>query len=136
MLARRLATLALSSSLALGAIACASTASTTDSPAAGSPATSQVSSDSTMLVSVTHNRSDGGVTTIYIEPVSGVRSTLGTIESGMTKTFTYRPEALNRQVRLIALNASGQALQSEVITVPRGAGIAWNLQANSVRIRR
>ena len=110
-------------------------------PAAGSSSepsasTSAPASDSTMSVSVTNNRVDGGAATIYVEPAAGVRTALGVVDPGSTKTFSYRVEAQNRQVKLIALNAAGQSMQSEQITVPRGAGRTWDLQINSVRVRR
>ena len=120
--------------LALG-IGCATTPAASSSTEA-SASTSAPASDSTMNVSVVHNRADGGTTTIYIEPAAGVRTTLGTIDAGSTRTFTYRIQGQNRQVKLIALNALGQTLQSEQITVPRGAGLTWDLQINSVRVRR
>jgi len=89
-----------------------------------------------MSVTVSHNRADGGTTTIYVDPSAGVRVALGTIDLGVTKSFTYRIEAQNRQVQLIAIDSNGRTLKSELITVPRGARLSWDLQINSLRVRR
>jgi len=126
-------------SLALGMSGCASSPSVSEStPETGGSASvaDRAAADSTLPVSVTHNRSDGGITTLYIEPAAGVRGTLGTIEPGSTRTFSYRIQSATRQVKLIALNSMGQTLESESVTVPRGAGLSWDLQVNAVRIRR
>ena len=122
-----------------GFTACATSPAATPETQAGAPpaaATDQAAADNTMSVSVVNNRADGGTATIYIEPAAGVRTTLGTVDPGSTRTFTYRIEAQNRQVKLIALNAAGQTMESERITVPRGAGLSWDLQINSLRVRR
>jgi hypothetical protein len=120
--------------------ACATSPAATSGGAApatdATPAIADPSADNTIRVEVNNNRSDAGTITVYIEPAAGVRTTLGTLGTGERKMFTYRVEAASRTVRLSAINASGQALASEQITVPRGAGLAWDLQINSVRIRR
>jgi hypothetical protein len=100
------------------------------------PATNAAVASDLLQVEVNHNRPDGGTTTIYIEPAAGVRQTLGTIAPGERKTFPYRVEAKNRTVTLSAINASGQTLRSNQITVPQGAGITWDLQVNSLRLKR
>jgi hypothetical protein len=87
-------------------------------------------------VTVVHNRTDGGSTTVYVEPTGGTREAVGTLESGTTRTFTYRVQGATRQIRLIAVTASGQPIESEPITIPPGAQVSWDLQLNSVRIRR
>ena len=122
----------------IAAAGCATSPAASD-PAAtgtGTPAASEAAAENTIAVTVTHNQPDAGITTIYVEPAAGVRTTLGTIEVGSTKTFVYRVESQNRRVALVALNSQGQQIRSEQITVPRGAGLAWNLQINSVRISR
>ena len=100
------------------------------------PAVADEAAANTIRVEVNNNRPDAGTITAYIEPAAGVRTTLGTLGTGERKTFTYRVEAASRTVRLSAINASGQTLASEQITVPRGAGLVWDLQINSVRIKR
>jgi hypothetical protein len=100
------------------------------------PSVSTTAGENIMPIEVNHNRSDGGTTTIYVEPAAGVRHALGTISPGERKTFPYRIEAQNRTVTLSAINASGQTMRSTQITVPQGAGISWDLQVNSLRIRR
>ena len=130
------AALALALVLAFTACATSPAASPETDAGAAAPSTNQATSDGTMTVSVVNNRADGGAATIYIEPAAGVRTALGTVDPGATKSFTYRIEDQNRTVRLMALNALGQSLESERITVPRGAGLSWDLQINSVRVRR
>ena len=121
------------------AAACAtSPASTAGSPApvADAGAAGAPTSENVIAVTVRNNRSDGGLTTIYIQPVSGVRTNLGTVDIGETKNFSYNIDLQNRQVVLTAITAMGQQIQSERITIPRGAGLNWDLQINSIRIRR
>jgi hypothetical protein len=101
-----------------------------------SPAADAAVVNNVIRVDVSHNRADGGTTTIYIEPAAGVRQTLGTIAPGERKTFPYRVEAQNRTVTLSAINATGQTLRSSQITVPQGAGLVWDLQVNAIRISR
>ena len=124
--------------LAMVTVACATSSSATPSGNAGPagvPATDQAS-DNVVPVSVTNNKLGGGTTTIYIEPSAGVRATLGTMDAGSTRTFSYRIDGQSRQVRLYAIDAQGQTVMSEMITIPRGAGLSWDLQINSVRVRR
>ncbi len=120
------------------ATACATSpaADTGAAPAEGAAAPSAQTTDAVMAIGVNHNRADGGIVTVYIEPAAGVRTALGTLEPGENKTFQYRVEAQNRNIRLISLNSSSQQMSSERITVPRGAGVYWDLQANTIRIRR
>ena len=124
----------------LAAAGCATSPAATSDDAGATPARSTgqaPANENVILVSVNHNRADGGIATIYIEPTAGgVRETLGTIEQGTTKTFSYSVLSQNRTVRLIALNALGQSMTSSEITVPRGAGLNWDLGVNSVRVRR
>jgi hypothetical protein len=115
--------------------ACATRPAASD-PAAQAPATDAAIASNVLQVEVSHNRADGGTTTIYIEPAAGVRQTLGTIAPGERKTFPYHVEAKNRTVTLSAINASGQTLRSTQITVPQGAGLFWDLQVNSLRLKR
>ena len=125
--------------LVLGAGACATQGAATSGGEAGGaaqPASEAAAESNVIQVEVNHNRADGGIATIYIEPVAGVKLTLGTIAPGERKTFPYRVEAQNRTVRLSAINASGQTMTSSQITVPRGAGLLWDLQINSVRLKR
>ena len=114
--------------------ACATTPSrAADDPVAATPSGADLAADRVIRIEVKHDRADGGIATIYIQPVAGVRVSLGTIGAGESKVFSY--EAETRTITLIAIDASGQALMSRQTTVPRGAGLVWNLQVNSVRIR-
>jgi hypothetical protein len=116
--------------------ACATRTAGSDAAGQEAPATDAAVATDVVRVEVSHNRADGGTTTVYIEPAAGVRQTLGTIAPGERKTFSYRVEAKNRTVTLSAINASGQTLRSSQITVPQGAGLAWDLQVNSLRLKR
>lgn len=139
MLHVRLARHALTAMIAALLGACATSPAATSSgggaAADAAPATADPV-ENTIRVDVNNNRADAGSVTIYIEPAAGVRSTLGTLGTGERKTFTYRVEAASRNVRLSAITASGQTMTSSMVTVPRGAGLTWDLQINSVRITR
>lgn len=139
MLHRQAARAAITLLVALSA-ACATSPSATgtgtDVAATPAPTTTDADAENVIRVEVNNNRPDAGTMTIYIEPAAGVRTTLGTLASGERKVFPYRVEAANRNVRLSAITSSGQTITSEQITVPRGAGLAWDLQINSVRVRR
>lgn len=120
--------------LILASGACATrSAGTAD---AGSSADAAAADDQNIRVEVNHNRPDGGTATIYIEPSAGSRQTLGTIAPGERKTFYYRVQAQTRSVRLSAINSTGQTLTTGQTTVPRGAGLVWDLQINSLRVKR
>jgi hypothetical protein len=137
---RRFSVRALTALLVTAVCACATSPSATSSGtgAAGGAASASAdpASDNVIRIDVNHNRSDGGTTTIYVEPAAGVRTTLGTIGQGERKVFEYHVEASNRNIKLIALNSMGQTMTSTPITVPRGAGVVWDLQINSIRTRR
>ena len=114
--------------------ACASRSAGT---ADAGPATEGTATDAQNIrVEVNHNRADGGIATIYIEPVAGSRQTLGTIAPGERKTFYYHVQAQNRSVRLSAINSTGQTLTTGQTTVPRGAALEWDLHINSLRVKR
>ena len=117
------------------AAACASRSAGTSADA-GAASASTAPAENVIPIEINHNRSDGGISTIYVEPAAGVRVTLGTISPGERKTFPYHVEAANRTLTLSAINASGQTMRSTQTTVPRGAGLTWDLQVNSIRIRR
>ena len=119
--------------------ACATSPSATstgnETPGTAASSAGDRADDAIIPVEVNHDRFGAGTATIYIQPASGVRSTLGTISSGETKVFSYRVESANRNVTLSALDASGQTVTSRQITVPRGAGLVWSLQVNSIRVK-
>ena len=116
--------------------ACATTPSrAADDPVDATPSAADLDADRVIRIEVKHDRADGGIATIYVQPVAGVRSSLGTIGVGESKVFSYIVEAATRTITLIAIDASGQAMMSRQTTVPRGAGLVWSLQVDSVRIR-
>jgi hypothetical protein len=137
---RRFSGHALAALFAIIASACATSpaATTSGGGAAGAaaPATSGSATENTIRVEVRQNKLDAGTTTVYIEPAAGVRTALGTLDPGETKTFSYNATGVNRSVKLVALDASGSSTTSQTITVPRGAGLTWDLQINAVRVKR
>ena len=86
-------------------------------------------------VTVVNNRADGGAVTVYVEPSGGTRTAMGTVDAGTTRTFPYRVLGTNRTIKLFAMNAAGAQTESEVVTVPVGSQLNWDLLLNSVRIR-
>ena len=82
------------------------------------------------------NDLNAGTTQVYIEPAAGVRTALGTLDPGQTRTFSFNAVNASRNVRLIAINAAGVSRTSESITVPRGAGLTWDIQVNTLRVKR
>ena len=136
---RRFSGLAIVTILASFAAGCATTPSATNSGAggaAGATPTTTDASDNTIRIEVRLNDLNAGTTTVYIEPAAGVRTALGTIDPGETKTFTFNATGASRNVKLIGLNSTGKTTTSSPITVPRGAGLTWDLQINAVRIKR
>src|SRR5688500_2195621 len=89
---RRFSSLAVAALLASLAAACATSPAATNSAggAAGgaAPATSDAA-DNTISVEVRLNDLNAGTTQVYIEPTNGVRTALGTIDPGQTRTFTF-----------------------------------------------
>ena len=126
--------------LAVLTAACATSPAATGSTGAAAgdaaSATADPAAENTIRVEVRQNRLDGGAMTVYIEPSAGVRTTLGMIDPGETKTFTYNAAGANRNVKLSALDATGRTTTSTAITVPRGAGLTWDIQVNALRIKR
>ncbi len=125
--------------LASLAAGCATSPAATNSgggAAGGTPPVSDAAAENTIRVEVRQNDLNAGTTTVYIEPAAGVRTALGILDPGQTRTFSFNAANANRNVKLIALNAAGVTKTSESITVPRGAGLTWDLQINSVRLKR
>ena len=131
---------ALTALLAILTTACATSPAATGSSGAAAgeatPTTVDQATESMIRVEVRQNRLDGGAMTVYVEPAAGVRTTLGVIDPGETKTFTYNAAGANRNLKLSALDATGRTTTSTAITVPRGAGLTWDIQVNAVRIKR
>lgn len=131
---------ALTALLAILTAACATSPAATGSSGAAAgeatPATVDQATENMIRVEVRQNRLDGGAMTVYVEPAAGVRTTLGVIDPGETKTFTYNAAGANRNLKLSALDATGRTTTSTAITVPRGAGVTWDIQVNAVRIKR
>ena len=138
MLIRRFSGLAFATLLASVA-ACATSPSATSSgggAAGGAAPASSDAADNTISVEVRLNDLNAGTTQVYIEPSNGVRTALGTIDPGQTRTFSFNAVNSNRTVRLVALNAAGASKTSDPITVPRGTGLSWDIQVNSLRLKR
>ena len=92
--------------------------------------------DGSIRVEVRNNLLDAGPITVFIEPASEVRTQLGSLAAGETRTFVFMPTELNRVVRLIALSSMGQTIVSTGVTVPRGANLTWDVRINSLRLIR
>jgi hypothetical protein len=136
---RRLSGLAFATLLASLVAACATSPAATNSgggTAGGAAPTSADAADNTIRVEVRLNDLNAGTTQVYIEPANGVRTALGTVDPGQTRTFSFNAANSNRTVRLVALNATGASKTSEAIIVPRGAGLTWDIQVNSLRVKR
>jgi hypothetical protein len=111
--------------------ACASSsggASTETAPPAGERAA--VDQPGLAIVEVTHNlASNSSTLTILIEPQAGIRASLGTIEPGETKRFTYNAPPGNYKL-VVQGGISSQSFRlsnNEIAT--------WNMQMNRVTPR-
>ena len=136
---RRFSSLAVVALLASLTAGCATSPAATNSgggAAGGAAPTTSDAADNTIRVEVRLNDLNAGTTQVYIEPANGVRTALGTIDAGQTRTFTFNALNANRTVRLVALTAAGGSKTSDSITVPRGSGLSWDIQVNSVRLKR
>ena len=91
---------------------------------------------SDIRVQVRNNMTDAGNVTIFIEPATEVRTQLGSLAAGETRTFIFTPTELNRVVRLIATTSMGGTIVSTGLTVPRGRNLTWDLRVNSLRVVR
>ena len=105
--------------------------SVTSDPAAGTPAASTQSA-TTIAVTVNHTDRNRNELTVYVQPLNGIRMMLGTLTSGEQKTFTFQPSG-TRMLRLIGVSPSAEQLTSPQINVPEGAGVHWEVGANTVR---
>ena len=104
---------------------------TSDPSAAGQPATSAQSAN-TIAVTVNHTDMNRTELTVYVQPANGVRTMLGVLNSGEQKRFTYQASG-PRILRLIGISPSAEQLTSPQINVPEGAGVHWEVGANTVR---
>ena len=92
--------------------------------------------DASIRVEVRNTLLDAGAITVFIEPAAEVRTQLGSLASGESRTFTFMPTELNRVVRLIATGSMGGTIVSKGITVPVGASLSWDVRSNSLRLIR
>ena len=123
--------------LALAMAACATRPDpsvTSDPSATGQPAASTQSANS-IRVTVNHTDMNRTELTVYVEPANGVRTMLGVLNAGELKNFTYEATS-NRIVRFIGISPSASQLTSPQINVPAGAGVHWEVSANTVRVVR
>jgi hypothetical protein len=132
-----LALVALFASLAGCATSSAATGSGADASAGvAAPASADPASENTIRIEVRHDKLNAGSVTIYIEPATGVRTALGTLDPGQTRTYSWETVGGDRRVRLVALGALGTTTVSEALTVPPRAGLIWDLQINALRVQR
>ena len=122
--------------LALALAACASRPdpSVTSDPGAPQPATGTQSANA-IRVTVNHTDMNRSELSVYIQPANGVRTLLGTLNSGEQKSFTFEASG-TRMIRLIGISPSASQLESPQINVPAGAGVHWEVNANTVRVVR
>jgi len=123
--------------LAAGLAACAGRPdpNVTSAPAGTDQAAAGTQSANALMVTVNHTDMNRSELTVYIEPANGVRTRLGTINSGEQKSFTFELAGV-RSVRLVGISPSAGELKSPSLTVPSGAGVFWEVGINSLRIRR
>lgn len=108
----------------------------TPDPTPDTPPATQTAEADQIRITVVNNRTDAGVVTVHLEPAGGVRVTLGTVDAGTTRTFPHRVQGGNRTIKLVAVGATGSPVESEVVTVPSGSQLNWDLLLNAVRVRR
>ena len=123
--------------LAIGLAACAGRPDpeVSSAPAGADQAAPGTQSANALMVTVNHTDMNRSEMTVYIEPAGGVRTMLGTLNSGEQKSFNFELTGV-RNVKLIGVSPSAGQLTSPSITVPTGAGVFWEVGINSVRIRR
>jgi hypothetical protein len=109
--------------------ACASSGGgTTQTPPAERAAVDQ---PGLAIVEVTHNLTNNSSTlTILIEPQAGIRASLGTVEPGETKRFTYNATPGN-----YTLVAQG-SITSQSFRLSNTEMATWNMQTNRVMARK
>ena len=123
--------------LALAVAACASRPDpsvTSDPSTTAAPATSAQAANS-IPVTVNHTDMNRTELTVYVQPANGVRTMLGLLQSGQQKTFTFEASG-TRMIRLIGISPSADQLTSPQVNVPAGAGVHWDVNANTLRVVR
>ena len=123
--------------LAAGLAGCAGRPdpSVTSAPPGADQAAGATQSANALMVTVNHTDMNRSELTVYIEPANGVRTRLGTLNSGEQKSFTFELAGV-RSVKLVGVSPSAGQLTSPTLTVPAGAGVFWEVGINSLRIRR
>lgn len=104
--------------VSLLAVGCA--AAPAAEPGAGAP-------EGASIITVENNLSSFSDVTVYIEPQSGVRTSLGTVRTGTTENFTY---AERGAITLVAQPVTGSAVTSERVTIASPSQIRWVLNTN------
>ena len=120
--------------LAIAACATRPDPSVTSDPGAAQPATGAQSANA-LPVTVNLTSQNRSEMTVYIEPANGVRTMLGTLNQSEQKTFNFELPA-PRIIRLVGITPGSAQLNSPQITVPAGAGVYWDVGANTVRLLR
>ncbi len=121
--------------LAIAACATRPDPSVTSDPSATSQPSTSTQSANSIPVTVNHTDMNRSELTVYIQPANGVRTMLGLLQSGQQKTFTFEATG-TRMIRLIGISPSADQLTSPQINVPAGAGVHWDVNANTVRVVR
>jgi hypothetical protein len=128
-------------SLLVSLAACASSPSATSgagdpgtaaAPAAAQPATAA----NEIRITVNQNKFDAGRMAIWVAGDVGVPMMMGEMEAGETKTFVHKITGAGRRIQLSARSASGSEVRSDFLNVPPNASATWDIQLNSLRIRR
>lgn len=110
--------------LTVAAVGCASAPPAADD--SGAPADANVIVVENQLTSFSD-------VVVYIEPQSGVRASLGRVESGTTGTFTYNGLGA---FTLIAQPTTGSTITSERFSMQAPSRARWVLNSNRLSVTR
>lgn len=125
-LSRATRALALVAGLSAGAVACGGSA-TAESPFDRSP-----SEDESIIV-VDNRNSSISEMTIWLEPLSGVRTRLGTVTLSERESFVVRDLSWGDRFRLVGDPVGTGRLTSRIFSLTRATVVEWDVAINEVR---
>ena len=119
--------------IGLNAFACASSSSSsTNEPSTPAAATT---ASSTLSVKVLNEHASAGTFVLFIEPVGGVRQSLGTVQAGTSPNFSFAANRGSAYV-LIQQTETGDVHTSERFTYTPPTSVTWDMNTRRLAVAR
>jgi hypothetical protein len=87
-------------------------------------------------VTVFHNKLELGRIGVWIAADLGLKTLLGNLEPGQTRTFYHKVGTSGRRIQLQAESATGERVTTTPLNIPPGSSAFWDVQLNLFRQRR